>query len=297
MDALVIAAPDERTARTRDPRRQELAEFLRAKRKGLLPQQAGVVAHPRRRAPGLLREEVADRAGMSLSWYTWMEQARPTNPSARMLDGLAAALQLDAAERRHLFRLARPDLDPIEQQQGHAALSPEHRQWLQALTLHPAYALDATWDVIAWNEPAERIFGGFAHLKGDARNVIHRLLLDPHWRELFVDWETIIERAIAQFRAMSALHLGDARLQALIQRLLERSPHFARLWPQREVALPPACIKTLRQPDGSTLVLNYVMLRPADGNGDVLFTVYTPADAASAQRLNVFANRQRQDSR
>lgn len=270
-------------APVRDPRREELAQFLRARRKSLQPHEAGVAVRRRRRAPGLLREEVAELAGMSLSWYTWMEQARPTNPSSRVLDGLAAALQLDTAERLHLFRLARPDLDPGERAAVNEVLSPAYRQWLHALAPHPAYALSATWDVIDWNAPAEALFGGFAHLEGDARNVMHRLLLDPAWRGLFVDWDQIVDLAIAQFRAMRAQHLADARLTALVARLLECSPHFARLWPQREVALPRAWAKTLRQPDGGTLTLHYATLRPRDD--DVLFTVYTPADEISAARL------------
>ena len=278
-------APANAADRERDPRRDELAQFLRAKRKSLQPHEAGLVARRRRRAPGLLREEVADLAGMSLTWYTWMEQARPTNPSGRVLDGLVAALRLDAAERRHLFRLARPDLDPGPAAVVPDALLPAQRQWLHALAPHPAYALNATWDVIDWNAPAERVFGGFAHLHGPARNVMHRLLLDPAWRELFVEWEAMVGHVIAQFRAMSAQHLDDLRLKTLIDHLLQASPHFARLWPQREVALPPTNAKTLRHPDGTLLNLHYMTLRHDGGHGVVLFTVYTPADTAAAQRL------------
>jgi transcriptional regulator with XRE-family HTH domain len=282
MDARVTPAP---TARTRDARLKELALFLRSKRMGLQPQAAGLVARRRRRAPGLLREEVADLAGVSVTWYTWLEQARATNPSARVLDGLAAALQLQPAERQHLFRLARPDLVAVNPTAPLAALSAAQQQWLQGLAPHPAYALNATWDVIAWNEPAARVFGGFAHLQGDACNVLHRLLLDPVWRELFVDWEEIIARAISQFRAMRAQHLEDPRLADLVAHLTANSPHFARLWPQRDVGLPPSCVKTLRLPQGGTLNLNYATVRPQDGRGDVVFIVYTPADAPSAQRL------------
>lgn len=270
-------------APARDPRLEELAQFLRAKRKRLQPHEAGIVARRRRRAPGLLREEVADLAGVSLTWYTWLEQARAANPSRRVLDGLAAALRLGPAERQHLFRLARPDL--AAQTTVATVLSPAHRQWLDGLTPHPAYALDAIGNVIAWNARAARIFGGFAHLAGHERNVLHRLLLDPAWRDLFADWQEIIERAIAQFRAMTAQHLADPRVAELIALLAARSPHFARLWPQRDVALPPACLKTLRHPTGGMLTLNYLTLRSRDGAGELAFTVYTPADALSAERL------------
>ena len=125
----------------------------------------------------------------------------------------------------------------------------------------------------------------YSHLHGPARNVMHRLLLDPAWRELFVEWEAMVGHVIAQFRAMSAQHLDDLRLKTLIDHLLQASPHFARLWPQREVALPPTNAKTLRQPDGTPLNLHYMTLRHDGGHGVVLFTVYTPADPAAAQRL------------
>jgi transcriptional regulator with XRE-family HTH domain len=263
-------------------RHQELGRFLRAKRERVTPETLGIFVSRRRRARGLLREEVASSAGVSLTWYTWLEQARPLNPSARVLDGLARTLQLNDVERRHLYRLARPDLytsnpSPITEQ-----LAPQLQSLLTGLAPHAAYAINARWDVIAWNEPAERLFGGFAHLQREERNILHRLLLDPVWRELFVDCDGIVESAVAQFRAMTAHLAASPQIAELIATLSERSAAFRVLWAGHEVEQPPLCQKILNHPAAGRLVLNYATFNPDSAPPDVRFTIYTPADAASA---------------
>jgi transcriptional regulator with XRE-family HTH domain len=161
--------------------RRALARFLKAMRDRVSPADAGVAVTSRRRAKGLLREEVAQAAGVSVTWYTWMEQARPTNPSLRVLDGLARALQLDAAEREQLIRLARPDLRPAPP--ASRGLSAPLTTLLHGLAPHPAYATNVRGDVIAWNAPAARLLGDFA--APGCGNLLRRLFLDPAWRRLF----------------------------------------------------------------------------------------------------------------
>ena len=266
-------------------RRQELGRFLRTRREHVTPDKLGIAVRRRRRAQGLLREEVAEHAGVSVTWYTWLEQARPMNPSARVLDGLAKALQLDASERRHLYRLARPDLRVANLPAASECLSPGLDALLQGLLPHPAYAINACWDVIAWNESANRVFGGFAHLRADERNILSRLLLDAAWRELFVDCDRILESAVAQFRATTAQVAASARVTEFVARLCERSPAFETLWARQHVAQPPVCQKTLKHPRVGKLKFDYATFRPDGASPDVRFTIYTPADVASAQRV------------
>ena len=265
-------------------RREALGRFLRAKRQRIRPDERGVAVRRRRRAQGLLREEVAEIAGVSLTWYTWLEQARPTNPSLRVLEGLASALGLTPVERAHLFRLARPDLDPAEAGAS-SALSPSLIATLHGLAPHPVYASNARWDVLAWNLPATRVFGDFGALPPHERNIVHRLLLDPAWRSLFVDWEVLAEATVGQFRA-TTVHLADPALDALIARLTAQSPLFARTWERLSVAEPRACQKTLRHPTAGTLAFDYSTFRPEDAATDVRFTIYTPSDAITAKRMH-----------
>lgn len=259
-------------------RRSELGQFLRSKREALQPGSPG----RRRRTPGLLREEVAELAGTSLTWYTWMEQARPTKPSLRVLDGLAKALRLEPVERQHLVRLARPDLEAGEPCSASAQLSSTLAEFVDRLAPHPAYALNGRWDVIAWNQPARLVFGDFAALAPAQRNVLHRLLFDPHWRELFVDWEEVVARAVAQFRAATARQANERWLHDFTTTLSAQSPRFRALWAQRRVASPPALRKRLRHRPLGTLDFHYATLWPDSAPQDVRLTVYTPADAATA---------------
>jgi transcriptional regulator with XRE-family HTH domain len=271
-------------------RRRELGQFLRRHRDKVQPRLHGRTLHPRRRAPGLLREEAADAAGMSVTWYTWLEQGRPMNPSARVLDGLAHALQLNAAERAHLFRLARPDLDP------HAATGPTDSlsvtlvSILRNLAPHPVYAINARWDVLAWNEPAGVLFGDFA-AGGVERNLLRRMLLDPQWRTLFANWEDVLVSVIAQFRATNVHVSGDPRASALIDSLLADSPLFGTLWEQREVEAPPPRQKLLNHPEAGLLTFDYATFRPDGVAEDLRLTIYTAADAHSALQVRKLLDR------
>jgi transcriptional regulator with XRE-family HTH domain len=270
-------------------RRRELARFLKARRDAVQPSDLGIAVRRRRRARGLLREEVADVAGMSVTWYTWLEQARPVNPSARVLDGLADALRLGPTERLHLYRLARPDLRPRDATPTSGQLSPALDALLHGLAPHPAYIINARGDVLAWNDPAARVFGGFAHLADDERNILHRLLLDPVWRSLFVDWEEIVSLAIAQFRATTARHETDPKLAPFIESLSRKSPLFVKLWAQQLVAPPRLCRKTLEHPGVGRMTFDYAGLRAEGGPADLRITIYTPSDVSSTERMRRLA--------
>lgn len=268
-------------------RREELGRFLRDRRAKVQPGTVGISVRRRRRAQGLLREEVAELAGVSVTWYTWLEQARPTNPSARTLEGLAQALCLDAVERAHLFRLARPDLNPNASASAGDAIPPALLELLKGLAPHPAYVIDARWDILAWNRPAEIVFGGFAHLDAEERNVLHRLLFDPCWQALFVENESIVAGAVAQFRATTAHLSTNASVKRFVAQLSAKSERFKQLWDAQNVAQSQALRKSLRHEAAGLLAFDYATLRPDGTPPGMRFTIYTPADAQTADRMQV----------
>jgi transcriptional regulator with XRE-family HTH domain len=267
-----------------DDRRKDLAQFLKDRRGRIAPATAGVSPGARRRARGLLREEVAMIAGVGVTWYTWLEQARPIKPSVHVLSDIARALRLDDAERMHLLRLARPDLEPAPAVRLATSASPALLRTMESLAPNPAYAVNAVWDVIAWNKAAARVFGDFATIKGERRNLLYLIFCDRHWRSLFDGWEAIAASAVAQFRAGTARHNGDARFKSLLKLLERESPEFREHWRRRDVRRPMPRSKVLDHPRAGRLDLEYATFQP-DGDPDVRLTIYTPANAESARRL------------
>lgn len=268
----------------------ELGAFLKAKRAALDPRAHGVSVTARRRAKGLLREEVAQIAGISVTWYTWLEQGRLTNPSAAVLESLVGTFKLNRAERRHLYRLARPDLNPRLATSVSSRLSPAIRSLLDGLAPHAAYAVNGAWDVLAENAPARAMFGSFFESPDVGSNVLARLFLDPAWEALFVDHAALVETAVAQFRATTATPRNDPAVRALIDSLAARSPKFAELWRRGAVAELPAWRKVLRHPKLGKLCFDYATFHPDSEPEDIRVTVYTPADRKTR---NALAQRER----
>jgi transcriptional regulator with XRE-family HTH domain len=267
-----------------DDRRRDLAQFLKDRRGRISPSAVGVTAGARRRARGLLREEVAMIAGVGVTWYTWLEQARPIKPSVHVLGHIARALRLDDAERTHLFRLARPDLEPAPSLRLATTVSPALLRTMESLAPNPAYAVNALWEVVGWNTAAVRVFGDFARFDAQRRNLLYRIFCDPDWRGLFQDRESISASAVAQFRAGTARLNGDARLKSLLDLLERESSAFCEHWRRRDVRQPASRSKVLQHPRLGRLDLEYATFQP-DGEPDVRLTIYTPADVESARRI------------
>lgn len=212
--------------------RRELADFLRAQREKLPPADAGLSAAPRRRTPGLRREDVAQRAGLSTTWYTWIEQGRNVSMSPSALARLAAALRLSRPERRYLFELA-GKRDPDMPDDDADDIAPAVRACVGTIA-SPAYVLDPRWNALVWTSMAERLFSGWL-TPGADRNLLRFIFLNPAARTLIVGWEERARRVVAEFRAHAGTHLTDAALIDLIGDLLHKSTEFARLWQQRDV--------------------------------------------------------------
>lgn len=214
-------------------RRRELADFLRTRRANLLPEQVGLPWRGRRRTPGLRREEVADLAGVGVTWYTWLEQGRPINVSTQVLENLAGALRLGADERAHLFLLAGRPLVPAEPP-GQGIVTAEQRELLKALEPYPAHIRDQRWYVLAWNR-AESLVAHWDALPPVERHVLWNHFTNQELRRLAVDWDSDAQTLLALFRMRVGPASEEPQLTALIERLRQNSPEFRRWWPRHQV--------------------------------------------------------------
>jgi transcriptional regulator with XRE-family HTH domain len=213
-------------------RQKDLGAFVRARRESLAPADFGLSAGARRRTPGLRREEAAQLSGLSVTWYTWLEQGRDMSLSATALTRLANALRFGRAERAYLFDLAGkrdPDAGAAEV------------DWIASAVAAcvdtigaPAYLLDRSWSARHWNAPAERLFAGWLDRPGP-RNLLRFLFLDPASRRLIRDHEERARRVVAEFRAAAGTHVTDPDIRGLVEELHRKSPAFARLWDAQAV--------------------------------------------------------------
>jgi transcriptional regulator with XRE-family HTH domain len=220
---------------TRDEiRRQELSDFLRNRRGRIAPADVGLPATNRRRTPGLRREEVAQLAGVSATWYTWLEQKRTIGVSSGVLENLARVLRLDPAERMQLFQLAlrQPVLDSPSRPE---TVSPLIRRLLDQTDPIPAFVLGRRWDVLAWNRAALAFFLDFEQVPANERNMLWLVFTNSKLRSLIVDWPTRAKDTLARFHADYGRHAGDAHFVQLVERLKSVSPEFAQWWPRHDI--------------------------------------------------------------
>jgi transcriptional regulator with XRE-family HTH domain len=209
--------------------RHMLGAFIRAHRERLTPPKQG----GRRRTPGLRREELADAAGLGVTWITWLEQGREVQASVGALARLAEALQLSAAERASLFDLAGKK-DPQAASGALDHLPPALLALPQQIAA-PAYLLDAAWTAQAWNAAAARLFTGWLDDAAQDRNLLRYVFLSPAARSLIADWEHRARRLAAEFRADFHRRPGDLAMNALVGQLNRDSALFADCWQQQDV--------------------------------------------------------------
>lgn len=259
-------------------RLQELGDFLRTRRARLAPEDVGLPRGSRRRAPGLRRAEVAQLAGVSVDWYTWLEQGRPITVSTQVLESLVQALHMNESERTHLFFLAHQQ-PPPERATGPETVSPTLQHFLDQQTLSPAFVIGRWWDTVAVNEAACVVFGDFHQLATHERNSVWRMFTSPAHRQLLVDWEGNARRMLAQFRATCGRYPGDPRLAELIHDLMICSPEFRAWWPQHEVLGTLEGRKTFNHPEVGYLMFEHLTFQMFDAP-DLKVNVYTPLEEA-----------------
>jgi transcriptional regulator with XRE-family HTH domain len=248
-----------------DSRRQELGEFLQALRGRCAPAAFGF-PEGRRRTQGLRREEVAQLAGISATWYTWIEQGREVNVSSEALDRLAQALKLSRSERAYLFEMAgRRDPHGVEQEEDTV---PGALTVALDSTIIPAYIMGRYWDLLAWNRPAAELFSGWLDQPRKAGDVPPNLLRFvfqmPESRQFVVSWETRARRLVAEFRADCRSRLDDPALQRLVSELSQSSPEFAQFWKQHDVLERQGGERAFHHPARGLIAFQQVTLHPVD---------------------------------
>ncbi|MGR6920311.1 helix-turn-helix transcriptional regulator [[Actinomadura] parvosata] len=250
-----------------EPTGRALGDFLRSRRERLTPEAVGLPPRPRRRAPGLRREEVAELAGIGIDWYVRLEQGRAVTPSATTIDALAGALRLDETEHAHLRTLARrPALPAFTRERA-----PDGAARLVHSLDRPAYLIGRRWDVLTANTAAAELFTGLDRLPPGDRNVLVYLLLTPEARAVFGDgWAEQARHVTAQFRAAYDVWAPDAAFTGLAARLRRGCPEFGRWWARHDIGQGGAGGKVLRG-----RCFDYATFQANEDPG-LRLTVYTP---------------------
>ena len=237
----------------------------------------------RRRTPGLRREEVAQRANISPTWYTWLEQGRGGAPSADVLDRIARALMLTDVEREHLFLigLGRP---PEVRYQVSEGVSPRLQRVLDALETSPAIIRTMTWDVVAWNRAATIVLTDYSKLPPERRNILRLIFCEPRVRAAQYDWNSVARFVVAAFRADAARAGAVSHVAELVDELCRLSPEFAKLWADNDVRSHGEGVKHLRHPVLGPIAFEYSAFA-VDGRPDLGMVVYNPATPEDARRI------------
>jgi transcriptional regulator with XRE-family HTH domain len=269
--------------------RAELSEFLRSRRARLQPQDVGLPDFGRhRRVPGLRREELAQLAGVSVAYYTRLEQGDGRNVSAEVLDSIARALRLNDAEHAHLTHLAKPkDKNPVVRRQQ---VRGTVRTLLDAMDgVVPAMVMGRRSDILAWNRMAAALLGDWSHLPTQERNWARLVFLRPDYRDLFVDWQQKAADTVSQLRLDAGAHPNDPLLAALVGELSVKSEEFRQLWATHNVRGKCQGLQHLRHPLVGELDLHLDTF-VTDDPDQTLLTYHAEPQSPSADGLRLLAN-------
>jgi len=259
-----------------------LGSYLKDRRTKLDPAAFGL-SGARRRTPGLRREEVAQRANISPTWYTWLEQGRGGAPSAQVLDRIAGALMLTDVEREHLFLLGlgRP---PEVRYRSTDGITPRLQRVLDALEPSPAIIRTATWDVVAWNRAATVMLTDYGSLPPQQRNILRFIFLDPRVRAAQYDWESVARVVVGAFRVDAARAGAAAEVEPLVDELCRLSPEFKAMWSDNDVRSHGDGIKHIRHPLLGPIAFEYSAFA-VDGRPDLSMVVYNPMTPADGEKI------------
>ncbi|WND35496.1 helix-turn-helix transcriptional regulator [Streptomyces sp. BB1-1-1] len=274
-------------------RRAELSEFLRTRRARLKPEDVGLPSYGRhRRVPGLRREELAQLSGVSVAYYTRLEQGNGRNVSAEVLDAIARALRLSDAEQAHLTHLAKP-----QQQRRRAAASRAQQpvrvallQLLESIDTVPAYVTGRRSEILAWNRMAAALFGDWGKLPAQERNWARLVFLNPDYRDLFVDWDQKAHDMVSFLRMDAGRHPDDPRLSALVGELSVKSEEFRRLWATHDVKEKSYGVKRMRHPLVGEMTLSFETFRLVDDDEQAFITYHAEPGSPSAEALRLLAS-------
>lgn len=264
-------------------RLQALSAFLKAQRAKVTPESAGLIPGGRRRTPGLRREEVAQLAGVSSTWYTWLEQGRDIRVSSSVLDCVANALRLTADERKYLFSLA------LESGTGMTLLKEERPEISPSLTtiLHelrncPTIISDRRCYIVGWNEAASHVFLDFEQLPYEQRNMIRLLFTRKEFRRLAVNWEHFASGFLSIFRAYYGQYVDDEWYERFLGEMRGNSPEFQPLWEQSKVSSAPEVLIEFRHAKAGKMLFHLTSLQ-VQGEADLRCSIYTPVPDSSTE--------------
>lgn len=267
-------------------RYKELADFLKTRRAKVLPTQVGLSSSTRRRTPGLRREEVAQLAGVSITWYTWLEQGRTIHVSAQVLESLSRVLLLNTQERIHLYLLSNQPL-PADIPGCQGTVSPILQHVLDSLVLCPALMTDQRWNVVGWNNAAGVVLGDFGNMNARQRNIVWAMFTDKRYKQLFVDWDLHAKGLLGRFRSTCGQYIEDPWLVQFINDLKMQSTEFCLWWPLHEIESNSEKYKQLNHPAAGLLDYEVSNFDVSDNSG-LKMIVHTPlsgTDTAAKMKL------------
>lgn len=267
-----------------ETRLQEMSDFLKMKRSKIHPHMVGFPTGTRRRTPGLRREEVAQLAGVSTTWYTWLEQGRDIKVSSSVLDAVSNALQLNEDERKYLYALAmdegmKPDI-PFDNK---SSISPSLKKILQELRYCPTIITDRRCYIVGWNQAAANVFLDFEQVEEEKRNLIYLVFARKELRSLAVNWEHFVRGFLAIFRTYYGQYVADPWYAHFIEKLEKDFPEFHSLWNQSEVSSAPEVLIEFRHAKVGKMLFNLTSLK-VQGKNDLRCSIYTPVDDTSTEK-------------
>jgi transcriptional regulator with XRE-family HTH domain len=275
------------SAGSRSPSRGELAELLRTRRDRLTPADVGLPAGSRRRTAGLRREEVAQLAGVSATYYTFLEQGRDVRPSRQVVAALASALRLSPAERAHLFQLAAIPLAADDRDQAETVDSVVSTL-VSRLDPFPAYVKGGRWDVLAANRAARVLFTDWPALPPGDRNKVWWMFTEPAARKVYVEWEKEASELLGRFRAAAARRPDDPAFTTLIERLHQASPEVRDWWPRYEVRPVGSGTKRLHHPALGDVAFQHTVLQVAD-HPEQMLVYFTTSEVPESKLADLAA--------
>jgi transcriptional regulator with XRE-family HTH domain len=260
----------------------KLGAFLKDRRTKVDPAALGF-SLARRRTPGLRREEVAQRAKVSATWYTWLEQGRGGSASPEVLDRIARALILTETEREHLFLLGlgRP---PEPRYKAVDGITPRLQRVLDALETCPAVIRTATWDIVAWNRAAAAVLGDYGKMEASQRNILRLMFSHARVRHAQTEWQSVARFVVAAFRAETTRAGATKNVQSLVDDLCNASPEFKKMWQENDVQGHGGGTKQLRHPDVGLITVEYSAFA-VDGRPDLTLVIYNPISAEDEKRV------------
>lgn len=263
-------------------RRQALSDFLKTQRGKLKPHSVGFPDNGRRRTPGLRREEIALLAGVSTTWYTWLEQGRDISVSSQVLDSIAKALHLNDDERKYLFVLATGQNETTILSSSTIKMTPAIKQIIEQFHHFPTLVSDRKCNIIGWNEAASKVFIDFGSVPEEDRNMLWILFTRKEFKALAGNWNDFIRGFVAMFRSYFGQFVGDPWYTDFVYKISNANPEFLSFWNHNEVSAAPEVSVEFRHAKAGKLLFDLTSLQ-VQGSSEVRISVYTPVKGSNTE--------------